>query len=562
MINQRPPTLPLFQPPQSQRIPAACGDSVPCIRIALTGLLLAFGVSCTGIVPEPQAPVIAPKPNALAAGNGSGTAAAKTDAAPVFPETDPLSLTLQDAMLGALASNQSLAVQKLSPQIVKLAEDQARAAFDPSVTGSVTAGHSRNDGIAGRDTNNPLTAQLAVEEFLPTGTLITLGGSVVGSRPGGTDTSADQSATTASLSVTQSLLRGAGLDVNLATLRQRRLDTLASMYELRGFAQTLLADTEKGYWDYVLARRQLEIVQKSLELAEQQRKETSERIRIGNLAGYELAAADAEVALRQENLINARSNLAKTRINLLRLLNPGGAGMWSREVETRTVPALAEIALEPVETHVELARRLRPELNQARLAIRRNELELVKTKNGLLPKLDLFMALGGTGYADSFTATGRAVDGNNYSAAAGLAFDWPVFNRAADATHQRAKLTGRQARESLANLIQLVEQDVRSAYIEVERTREQIHATAATRKAQEETLRAETEKFRLGKSTALQVAQAQRDLLSSQIAEVQSALAYMKSFVDLYRLDGSLLETRGISAPGGEPVVLDDPRIR
>ncbi len=533
------------------------------LRLALAGLLLAGGVSCTGIVPEPQEPVIAPKTAVLPAkeGAGSATTATKPDTTPVFPETGPLSLTLHDAVIGALANNQSLAVQKLSPQIRRLAEDQARSAFDPSVTGSVSTGHSRTDTGAGNATNNPLAAQLGIEEFLPTGTLVRLGGNVTGTRPGGITPTDDQGTTSASLSVTQSLLRGAGLDVNLATLRQARLDTLSSMYELRGFAQTLLADTEKAYWDYVLAQRQLEIVQKSLELAQQQRDETSERIRLGKLAGNELAAADAEVALRQENLINARSNLAKTRIILLRLLNPGGAGMWEREVATRTVPALAEFALEPVADHVELARRMRPELNQARLAIQRNQLELVKTKNGLLPKLDLFMTLGGTGYSDSFSATGRAVNGDNYGAAAGLSFDWPVFNRSADATHLRAKLTARQAAESLNNLMQLVEQDVRNAYIEVERTREQIRATAATRKAQEETLRAETEKFRLGKSTALQVAQAQRDLLSSQIAEVQSALAYMKAFVDLYRLDGSLLETRGISAPGADPVILDDPRI-
>jgi outer membrane protein TolC len=304
----------------------------------------------------------------------------------------------------------------------------------------------------------------------------------------------------------------------------------------------------------------MEIYQSSLELAQKQRDETGERIRLGKLAGNELAAADAEVALRQEDLINARSTLAKARISLLRLLNPGGERMWDREIEAKSIPALAEVPLDPVETHVALSRKLRPDLNQARLAIQRGDLELIKTKNGLLPKLDLFMTLGGTGYADSFGQSGRSLDGNNYSAAAGLSFDWPVFNRGATATHKIAKLSRRQSEESLANLTQLAEQDVRNAYLEVQRTREQIRATAATRKAQEEKLRDETEKFRLGKSTALQVGQAQRDLLSSQIAEVQAALAYMKAFVDLYRLDGSLLETRGIAAPGANPIILDDPR--
>jgi outer membrane protein TolC len=102
-----------------------------------------------------------------------------------------------------------------------------------------------------------------------------------------------------------------------------------------------------------------------------------------------------------------------------------------------------------------------------------------------------------------------------------------------------------------------VQVDVRSAYIEVTRAREQISATAATRNFQEEKLRAETEKFRVGKSTSLLVGQAQRDFVASQIAEIQAVANYLKALVALYRLEGSLLHRRGLSAPGGEPVALD-----
>src|SRR4030042_22910 len=109
-------------------------------------------------------------------------------------------------------------------------------------------------------------------------------------------------------------------------------------------------------------------------------------------------------------------------------------------------------------------------------------------------------------------------------------------------------------RRALENLIQLVKVDVRSAYIEVTRTREQISATVATRNFQEEKLLAETEKFRVGKSTSLLVAQAQRDLVASQIAETQSIANYLKALVALYRLEGSLLQRRGISSPGTESI--------
>jgi outer membrane protein TolC len=62
----------------------------------------------------------------------------------------------------------------------------------------------------------------------------------------------------------------------------------------------------------------------------------------------------------------------------------------------------------------------------------------------------------------------------------------------------------------------------------------------------------------VGKSTSFVVAQAQRDLLVSRIAEVRALANYLKALVDLYRQDGSLLERHGIAAPGREPVKLSE----
>jgi outer membrane protein TolC len=154
------------------------------------------------------------------------------------------------------------------------------------------------------------------------------------------------------------------------------------------------------------------------------------------------------------------------------------------------------------------------------------------------------------------------LDSRSYDVACGLMFEYPPANQAARARYSRAVISKSQLLEALENLIQLVQVDVRSAYIEVTRAREQITATAATRNFQEEKLRAETEKFRVGKSTSLLVAQAQRDLVASQIAETQAVANYLKALVALYRLEGSLLQRRGIAAPGAEAVTLDGQKAR
>ncbi|MBT8366335.1 MAG: TolC family protein [Deltaproteobacteria bacterium] len=131
-----------------------------------------------------------------------------------------------------------------------------------------------------------------------------------------------------------------------------------------------------------------------------------------------------------------------------------------------------------------------------------------------------------------------------------------LFKRDAKALHRRALLTRKQAQRTLDNLSQLFEVDVRTAYIEVNRTKEQIPASSVTRMFDEEKLRTENEKLSVGKSTSFRVAQAQRDLLVSRIAEVRALANYLKALIDLYRQDGSLLERHKISSSGREPVEL------
>ncbi len=225
-----------------------------------------------------------------------------------------------------------------------------------------------------------------------------------------------------------------------------------------------------------------------------------------------------------------------------------------RELTPQTVPAVPPADADTLQSHVEVALRMRPDLNQARLQLQIGDLEIVKTRNGLLPRMDLFISLGKTGYARSFGGSVGGMPGDAYDATAGLSFELPVGNRLARARQQRAVLTRSQLDEGLRNVEDLVREDVEAAYIETGRALQQVAATAATRRLQEEKLRAETAKFRVGKSTALLVAGTQSDLVTSQVAEVEAVTTYLKALTDLYLLEGSLLSRRGIEAPGDDPV--------
>lgn len=480
----------------------------------------------------------------------------------------PLRLTLPEAILLGMENNLALQVERFKPVIQQTFEETQRAVFDPVFKAGTSLSRTKVPtefvSIPRQSTKLPdfedtrlAQASAEIDEFLPTGT--TIQAKVTSSMEHLFHDHNDS--TRFGLTVTQALLQGCGTEVNLAALRQAKLDTQSSQYELRGTAESLLANIEETYWDYSLAQRQIDIVTESLKLAQKQMDDTQVRIKFGKLADTELAAAEAEVASRRSDLIDANSALAKVRLNLTKLLNPPGGNLWSRDIVIDVPAGLPDTTLDDVEAHAQVGLSMRADLNQARLQVLRGDLDVVKTANGLLPVLNAFITLGRTGYAHVLGGTFRnAVNGDSFDATVGVTFQQALGNRDARAQYKRATVTHRQLLEAVDNLAETVQVDVRSAYIEVNRNKEQIVATAATRKLKEEVLRSETEKLNVGKSTTFLVAQAQRDFLVSQLAEVQAKVALLKGLVELYRLEGSLLERRGLAAPGGKKIDLQPPK--
>jgi len=494
---------------------------------AMAGIAACCWLACLASAPAADAPVAGPPPAAL--------------------EGPALEVSLREAVLTALENNRSLAVERLGPDITRTQEDVEKAVFDPVVGAEVSASRERSESPSGghfRDVRErQVGASASVRRALETGTTVAASADV-----SGVDSSYSDRMVRAGVevSVTQALLQGRSMEANTARIRQARISTAMSEYEVRGVIEALAANVEDTYWEFALAERRIAIFTESLNVAEQYLRDTRERIAAGAVAEIELAAAEAEIPLRRQGLINARGALEINRLRLLSLLNPPGGNPWDRPVVLRDQPAVPELRLDPVAGHVAVALARRPDLLQARLQTDLQELQIVQTRDGLLPRLDAFIALGKTGYARSFLGAVGDVDKDTYAVSGGLTYEYAVGNRAAQARHRQARIGLDQAEAALANLSQLVELDVRTAYVDVNRAAEQVTASAATSRLRGETLRAEAEKAKVGKSTSFLVAQAQRDLLASQIVEVEAMVGLLHSFTSLYRLESSLLDRRGI----------------
>lgn len=474
-------------------------------------------------------------------------------------------LSLADALVIGLRNNPSLLVQRYAPAISEQQVIADRGAFDPTLSAGVQASKNRiptsggyvtssggyNPAAGGSSTTDAGTANLGVSENLPTGTSIKAGlnANLSDSEAGGGQ------ATNAgfSLTVTQALLQGASLQANLAAIHEAQLGKRISDYQLRGEALTITDDIVQAYWQAVLARQNVHILKQALSVAQQQEQQTRELIRVGRTAPSQLAASVAQTAVTREQLVSALGAAKIARLNLLSLLAPPGKPFWKYPIVLTTPPHISGGPLAPLAAHTKLALRLSPILNQTRLQIQQGDLTVIQTRNGLLPVLDMFITLGKTGYAESFGPAAANLNGDDYQLIGGLSFNYPLFNRTPTANYQSAVLSRDQEEAAFANTVRSVELSVRTAYIQAVTDRRQIAATAATTRAQQETLTATQGEFRVGESTSLQVSQAQSNLLSAQLAQAQAVVAYLDALDTLYLQEGSLLERCHIQAPGAIP---------
>jgi len=476
----------------------------------------------------------------------------KSGVAPA-PQASSLALTRDGAVLTALARNRSLAVAQFEPEIAATYIQESRGAFDPALLATVSYGRDTRPysqtGLTSVAVGEPVVSRqfqtdLSISEFLPTGTEVFLSGGFSRSRSS-SDWDYEGSW---SVGLNQSLLRGIGPDANLVTLRQARNTAAKSRHEFRSSVLELVYQVENAYWELVLATRTLKIREFSVQLAKDQLGLNQDLIAVGKLSRDSRVSAEAELASRKADLVDARIAVRERTIDLIRLLNPDAEAQWGLTFETLDPADIERVDLSP-KISVRLAALYRPELAQSRLELANRDLEVVRTRNGLLPKLDAFASYGRlSSGATGSDASSHLNDSMFDSYQFGLSLDMSPLNRAEIASHRRAKFHQQQAEVAIENLERVIEAEVRQAALEVERQWESIAATDEVVKSRQEELKVEENRFIVGKSTNLDVSQVHRDLIQAQLDEVTARVRYIQAITSLYLTEGTLLSRRGVGS--------------
>lgn len=354
--------------------------------------------------------------------------------------------------------------------------------------------------------------------------------------------SSDQSTSMTGFSLSQPLLRNAGIDANLASIRIARIGAKAAAADTRLIAIRLLAAAEKSYWMLYGARMQTELRRRLNDLAARNLEIVQKRAEEGLVASIELTRAQVGVAQQLEALIVAETNERIKQRELKRILNLENVALNSpTQLITATQPRLLNYQLDS-EALVQSAVKNRMEMLELELAIAADSIRVNLAKNQALPLISLDVQYGIIDRGGSFgSAWQDAWDFDNNEFVVGIKGEIPVTNQLREAQLRRAVLNRTQRLASRAARDLAIRQEVYDALDLLNQNWQRILAARQTALIAGVNYEAELRQFDEGYRTMREVFEALGQLGDAQLREVNAIVAYQMSLVDLAFATGTLL---------------------
>jgi outer membrane protein TolC len=445
-------------------------------------------------------------------------------------------LTLEEVRAAALANNLDLKVQLISPALAQQTVDAERAKFESVFRAS--AGY-------GTPSSRTLGAGLT--------TPLQTGGTVTADLPVGDQDGVSEAA--ASVSVVQSLLRGAGTRINAASIQVAGYQKGAVDAVTKLQAIYILSGADIAYWRLYAARKQLDVSREQYKLAEHQVKIARFKVAAGSLPKNEIVRAEAGLSSRLDAVIGAETTVRDRERELKRIMNRADLPLHSLvDVNTVTDPDPKGLDLDQ-EALVKAALENRMELAELELRLAIGDIDIALARNNLLPLLNVEYTYTAGGQAGS---VGGAVDNLVHRPAQdhwiGLSAAIPLGNRAAEAQYRRARLEKVRIELDRQQQQQQVRQDVYDALDGLQQNWRRILAAEQGVIAAYREYRVEQSQFQLGRRTSTEVLQAASSLAENQLRRISTFADYEIAQVMLARATGTLLGHGQVQLP---PAVLE-----
>ena len=464
--------------------------------------------------------------------------------APATPE-----LTLAQCIARALQKNFDLEIGRYNPQIAKDSIDVARGGYDPLLTVSGSHGKSTTGATSLTTASSATTSDLrvGVTQQLYSGTTLSASSRL--------DRSASHPAFSMlnpaydadlTLSVRQSLLSGFGPAVNQASLNRARIGFDIANLNFKAQALNVIQGTENAYFNLVFAREQLTVRNFSLALANRLYDEAKTRRDTGVATDLDVLTAQVGVANARRNVLLAQESVQDRQDGLLAIIgqfeldSPLGAVRFA-EVSDAT-PVFA--------SSYQMAKQNQPDYLASVASIEQLKLDLKVTKDATKPDLSVGAALGFSGRNGTGNdAFGDALDRQNHSWQVDFSFSYPWGQASNKARYRQSLSTLSREQVRLHQIEQNIEVQVRSAVRSVETNLESVKIATLASELSQKQYELEKARFDAGLSTSRRVLEAQNDLETNRVNELQARVTLHSAIAALHRIEGSSLQRYSVNLP-------------
>ena len=346
------------------------------------------------------------------------------------------------------------------------------------------------------------------------------------------------------LGLSQNILKDFGPSVNNSFIIVSKNNSKISKIQFEKMVSKTILNVKTSFYNALLAKKNIELANSSLALAEDLVKKNEYQVEAGTLPKLSLLQAKAAVAFRQVELIKAENNydlsLDNFKISISMPLDEPVNLDGIIEKNSEAISELSDVSF--------IAFNNRPEIRQRELKIKSSQQMVEYYRNQLLPDFNLEASLGYSGLGGSKSnnyssailgppsidskydsGLNDSIDnlrsGENLSWKVGASINIPLGNVKAKGNLKSAKAKMEIDSIKLEQLLDLVSLEARSSWRDVITNLKNIDAAKIGLELQKEILENEQERFNIGLSKT-------NDVLEAQTELIEAELAYNKSLAD------------------------------
>ena len=473
-------------------------------------------------------------------------------------------LKLEDCITLALEHNLDIQIQRFNPRINRYILGANYGAYEPNFSFSGQKSYNDRPSAAGINPNTGLPYPSSVSEantyqpglsgLLPFGTKYSLTSQL--------NRNSQQFAPTnigayylpptfageAGISLSQPLLQNFWIDRTRLNIKLNKNAIKTSEAALKFQVMSSITSVKSAYYNLLYARGNVEATDTAYKLAQQLVSENTQKVAIGSLAPLDEKQAKSQAAASLAALQVAQHQL-DIQENALKSLITDNFDYWA---DTTILPA-DKLQATPVNPDLQESWRRalaqRPDLEEARIKISSQNVQLKYDYNQRFPQLDLIGSYGrNANEAALYDALGDIRNGNHSFYSYGVQATVPLGgNYSARNQYKADKVTLQQLllqlKQTEQNAIITVQNDVSN----VRSTLQQVYSTRDARIYAEAALDAEKTKLENGKSTSFFVLQLISNLTTARVNEVQALANYNIAISQLSLDEGNTLEANKIN---------------